>query len=134
MNGALGRGSDGLVLLCLDAVSLRADSDSGPSGADPAWSRNAAALLGQARRQGWSVGHVISRRPRPGEAAWRPMAGLAPEPSEPVYHREQPSAFSIRSGRRAGGRAALGRGALRRFGSRGRGWRRRSTRYGWACA
>jgi hypothetical protein len=94
MTGILGRGSEGVMLLCLDAVSLAADSDAEAGSSDAAWSANAAALLRQARLRGWSVGHVISRRPRPGEAAWSPMAGLAPEPSEPVYHREQPSAFS----------------------------------------
>jgi hypothetical protein len=96
------RSDAGVTLLCLDAVSLAADSDA-PPGAAVAWRANAAALLGHARRRGWAIGHVLSRRPRPGEASWRPIAGLAPEPSEPVYHREQPSAFSS-----AELRAALG--------------------------
>ncbi len=82
------------MLLCLDAVGLAADSDEEPRPAHAAWRANAAGLLEHARARGWSIGHVLSRRPRPGEAPWRPMAGLAPGPSEAVYHREQPSAFS----------------------------------------
>jgi nicotinamidase-related amidase len=80
------------MLLCLDAVGLVADSDTAP--ADAAWRAKAAGLLGHAREHGWSIGHVVSCRPRPGEAAWRSLSGLAPDPWEPVYHREQPSAFS----------------------------------------
>lgn len=94
MTGAPGRGSDSVMLLCLDAVSLAADTDAEADPAFSGWSVNAATLMGRARLQGWSVRHVVSRRPRPGEDSWRPMAGLAPEPSEPVYHREQPSALS----------------------------------------
>jgi len=95
MNSACGRfGYHGVTLLCLDAVSLCADSDAEAPAAEVAWSAKAARLLAHARGHGWSVGHVIPRRPRTGEARWRPLAGLAPEPSEPVYHREQPSAFS----------------------------------------
>jgi len=87
-------GSRGVMLLCLDALRLDADSD-GPGGpGESAWSANAARLLGHARDRSWSIAHVISRRPRPGETPWRPLRGLGPEPSEPVYHREQPSAFS----------------------------------------
>jgi nicotinamidase-related amidase len=82
------------MLLCLDAVRLAADSDSGGAPIARPWHINAAQLLGHARDQDWAIAHVISRRPRPGETAWRPLRGLAPEPSESVYHREQPSAFS----------------------------------------
>lgn len=86
-------GSAGVMLLCLDAVSLDADSDgAGPDAGG--WCDNAAQLLAHAREQGWPVGHAISRRPRPGEAPWKPLAGLAPEPFEPVYHRQEASAFS----------------------------------------
>lgn len=87
-------GLNGAMLLCLDAVSLAADSDPGHAPAETDWSGNAALLLSHAREQGWAVGHVISRRPRPGEAPWRPLTALGPDPSEPVYHREHPSAFS----------------------------------------
>jgi nicotinamidase-related amidase len=87
-------GSNGVMLLCLDALRLSADSDTAISPSEAAWSANAANLLLHAREQGWSIGHVISRRPRPGEAPWRPLSGLGPAPLEPVYHREQPSAFS----------------------------------------
>jgi len=82
------------MLLCLDALRPSADSDASPPPSEPAWSANAARLLDHTREQGWSVGHVVSRRPRPGETPWRPLRGMGPEPSEPVYHRERPSAFS----------------------------------------
>jgi nicotinamidase-related amidase len=92
-------GAKNVLLLCLDALSVapESDNDSGGPGRDgEAWSVNAAGLLSHARAEGWAIGHVISRRPRPGEAAWRPVGGLSPTPSEPVYHREEPSAFSSR--------------------------------------
>ena len=92
-------GAKDVLLLCLDALTLAPESDNdggGPGPCDAAWSANAARLLAHARAEGWSVGHVISRRPRPGEIAWRPVAGLAPAPSEPGYHRDEPSAFSSR--------------------------------------
>jgi nicotinamidase-related amidase len=87
-------GSSGVMLLCLDALRLSADSDGAASYVGRYWHVNAAQLLGHAREQGWAVAHVVSRRPRPGETPWRPLQGLGPEPCEPVYHREQPSAFS----------------------------------------
>ena len=86
-----------VLLLCLDALSVAPDSDNdadGPARPDAAWSGAAARLLDHARGEGWAVGHVISRRPRPGETPWRPVAGMAPMPAEPVYHRGEPSAFS----------------------------------------
>ncbi len=94
-----GPGAKDVLLLCLDALSVApgGDNDGEPDTRDlsgDAWSENAARLLAHARAEGWAVGHVISRRPRPGEAPWRPVAGMTPAPSEPVYHREQPSAFS----------------------------------------
>jgi hypothetical protein len=94
----LGRpGGKDVLLLCLDALSVAPQSDNdsgGPGLLDEAWSINAARLLAHARAESWTVGHVISRRPRPGEVAWRPVGGLSPTPAEPVYHREEPSAFS----------------------------------------
>jgi len=93
MSGLFARpGADGAMLLCLDALSLASDSDAGPP-LEIGWSANAARLLGHARREGWAVSHAISRRPRPGEGPWQALSGLGPEPSEPVYHRDQPSAF-----------------------------------------
>lgn len=86
--------ADGVLLLCLDALTLSPDSDTSRAAADPTWRTNAAGLLEHARAQGWAIGHVISRRPRAGEASWRPVKGLAPAPTEPVYHRDGPSAFS----------------------------------------
>lgn len=94
MNGVFARpGANGVMLLCLDALSLDADSDAIARPPEVGWSANAVQLLDHARREGWPVGHAISRRPRPGEAAWRPLIGLGPEPCEAVYHREQPSAL-----------------------------------------
>lgn len=87
-------GSNGAMLLSLDALSLSADSDADQAPDEAAWSLNAARLLSHAREQGWTIAHVISRRPRPGETPWRPLSALGPNPSEPVYHRERPSAFS----------------------------------------
>ncbi|MBS0333337.1 MAG: isochorismatase family protein [Proteobacteria bacterium] len=84
----------GVLLLCLDAVVPAPDCDATPGGSDELWRANAARLLAHARRQGWAVGHVISRRPRPGEAPWKATEGLAPAPHEAVYHRDQPSAFA----------------------------------------
>ena len=97
-----GPGAKDVLLLCLDALSAASGSDNdGDTHGDPlaqfaadAWSANAARLLAHARAEGWAVGHVISRRPRPGETPWRPVGGMTPAPSEPVYHREEPSAFS----------------------------------------
>lgn len=88
--------AEGILLLCLDALTLAPDSDVAArlSAPDRGWRTNAARLLAHAREQGWEIGHVISRRPRPGEAPWRPVEGLAPAPSEPVYHRGEPSAFA----------------------------------------
>jgi hypothetical protein len=94
-----GPGTKDVLLLCLDGLSVAPESDndgelSPAGGAGESWSAKAARLLAHARAEGWSVGHVISRRPRPGETPWRPVGGLTPAPSEPVYHREEPSAFS----------------------------------------
>lgn len=93
-----GPGAKDVLLLCLDALSVAPESDNdgefAPGRPGDAWSANAARLLAHARAEGWSVGHVISRRPRPGETPWRPVDGMTPAPSEPVYHREEPSAFS----------------------------------------
>lgn len=85
---------DGVLLLCLDALTLAPDCDCDAVQPDSVWRPNAARLLAHARAEGWRVGHVISRRPRPGEAPWRQVEGLAPAPAEPVYHREEPSAFA----------------------------------------
>jgi hypothetical protein len=119
-----GPGARDVLLLCLDALSVapECDNDGGPIGGGPsgggpgrpneAWSANAARLLSHARAEGWAVGHVISRRPRPGETPWRPLGGMTPTPSEPVYHREEPSAFSSPQLCEALERGPHGRGAL----------------------
>ncbi|MBS0360746.1 MAG: isochorismatase family protein [Proteobacteria bacterium] len=86
--------ADGVLLLCLDALIPASDCDGAALGPDLPWRANAARLLDHARAQGWTTGHAISRRRLPGETPWRPAEGLAPMPKEPVYHREQPSAFA----------------------------------------
>lgn len=80
------------LLLCLDAVTLAADSDAAPY--ESAWSGAAARLVAQARAMGCTVAHALSGRPGPGASAWRPVHGLAPRPGEAVYHRDEPSAFA----------------------------------------
>jgi len=81
-------------LICMDALCTTPGNDSDLGQIPDGWSPNATRLLAHARSQGWSVGHVIPRRPKPGETPWRPALGLAPLPCEPVYHRDQPSVFS----------------------------------------
>lgn len=86
--------SEAVLLLCLDTLTLAAQSDGeAPPPAQP-WARRAAELLAHARAEGWGVAHVVSPRPPPGRAAWRAPPGLAPKPSEPLFHRAEPSAFS----------------------------------------
>jgi nicotinamidase-related amidase len=80
------------LLVCLDALEpVGANS---ASVAPPAWRAAAADLLAQARANGWAIAHVLRRRPSPGEGGWRSAPGLAPLPSEPVFHREPASAFA----------------------------------------
>lgn len=86
--------AQGVLLLCLDAAAPAADCDATAIAPHQPWQANAARLLAHARAEGWAVGHVMQRRRRPGETPWRPAAGLSPLPQEPIYHRDQPSAFT----------------------------------------
>ncbi|WP_309643269.1 isochorismatase family protein [Phenylobacterium sp.] len=52
-------------------------------------------VLDQARRRRWPVLHVHRREPT--LEGGRPIAGLEPLPSEPIYLRNGPSAFSHRA-------------------------------------
>jgi hypothetical protein len=89
------RAGEKVLLLCLDTLTLgaEADCDDVVVPVQP-WAERAAGLLAHARAEGWGVAHVVSPRPPPGRAGWRAAPGLAPRPSEPVYHRAEPSAFS----------------------------------------
>ena len=49
-------------------------------------------VLSEARRRRWPVLHVHTRQTEPGDG--RPILGLEPRPSEPVFVRQGPSAFS----------------------------------------
>lgn len=80
------------VLVCLDALEPATANGGRPSGPEP-WEAAAAALLRYARAADWRVVHVLPRRPSPGQGGWRPLGGLAPRPTEPVFHREAPSAY-----------------------------------------
>lgn len=77
------------ALVCLDLQRARL------SGSPTAAARVTAAcrrVLEQARARGWPVLHVHRREATSEDA--RPIAGLEPLPSEPVYLRPGPSAFS----------------------------------------
>ncbi|MCI3133801.1 isochorismatase family protein [Phenylobacterium aquaticum] len=74
------------ALVCLDLQRYR---HGGPS-ADPVLAACRRAL-DDARRRGWPVLHVHARPPG---ADLRPLPGLEPRPSEPVFLRRGPSAFS----------------------------------------
>ena len=76
------------ALVCLDLQRARLSAAPGVADVTAACRR----VLEQARARGWPVLHVHRREGAP-EAA-RPIAGLEPLPSEPVYVRPGPSAFS----------------------------------------
>lgn len=81
------------VLVCLDLQRGRVAAGTGCEGAERAI-KACRRVLDQARRRRWPVLHV-HRREATLEAG-RPIAGLEPLPSEPVYLRNGPSAFSHR--------------------------------------
>jgi hypothetical protein len=65
-------------------------------------------VLARARAHGWDVAHVL----RPQATAPYALGGIAPLPSEPVFQREEASAFSARHfpefmHRRIGGLTAI---------------------------
>ena len=61
-------------------------------------------VLNEARRRHWPVLHVHARQSEPLDG--RPIVGLEPRPSEPVFLRQGPSAFSSSGFARAA--AAMG--------------------------
>lgn len=81
------------VLVCLDLQRGRLTAGGACEGADRAI-ETCRRVLDQARRRRWPVLHV-HRREATLEAG-RPIPGLEPLPSEPVYLRGGPSAFSHR--------------------------------------
>ena len=79
------------ALICLDLQRARMKDAVSPASV----ARTAEAcrqVLEQARRRRWPILHVHRREPDADGA--RPILGLEPLPSEPVYMRPGPSAFS----------------------------------------
>jgi nicotinamidase-related amidase len=74
------------ALVCLDLQRYRGSGQ----GAEQVLAACRRAL-DEARRRGWPVLHVHARPPG---ADTRPLPGLEPRPSEPVFVRKGPSAFS----------------------------------------
>lgn len=81
---------DSSVLVCLDLQRERLTSEGAL--ATVAVCRE---VLEQARRRRWPVLHVHSRQPA--IPAGRPIPGLEPLPSEAVFTRQGPSAFTNRT-------------------------------------
>ncbi len=82
------------ALICLDLQRARMKDAVSPASV----ARTAEAcrqVLEQARRRRWPILHVHRREPDADGA--RPILGLEPLPSEPVYMRPGPSAFSHRT-------------------------------------
>lgn len=78
------------ALVCLDLQRARLTSALSPAAAARA-AEACQLVLEQARRRRWPILHVHRRE---GADGARPIAGLEPLPSEPVYVRSGPSAFS----------------------------------------
>jgi hypothetical protein len=76
-------------LVCLDLVR----GGTSPTPEEDARIGRCRRLLAYARASGWVVSHVY---PRTTSRSARPLEGLAPLPSEPVYYRAGASAFSNR--------------------------------------
>jgi nicotinamidase-related amidase len=85
------------VLVCLD---LQQEQQTASSPADRERRRRCAEtcqqVLAQARRLQWKIAHVHFSPGRLGAltAGAKPIAGLEPRPSEPIFYRQGPSAFS----------------------------------------
>jgi nicotinamidase-related amidase len=85
------------ILVCLD---LQQDQQIATSPADRERRRRCIEtcqqVLAQARRLQWKVAHVhfSTARVGPLAAGSKPIAGLEPRPSEPIFYRQGPSAFS----------------------------------------
>ena len=78
------------ALVCLDLQRARLTSAFSPAAAARA-AEACRLVLEQARHRRWPILHVHRREEAEGA---RPIAGLEPRPSEPVYVRSGPSAFS----------------------------------------
>ncbi len=76
-------------LVCLDLMRGAAE----PTRDEAARIGRCRRMLAFARASGWVVSHVY---PRSAQRSARPLEGLAPLTSEPVYYRSGPSAFSNR--------------------------------------
>jgi hypothetical protein len=81
-------------LVCLDLVR----STGSPTAEAQARIDRCRRLLTYARTSEWAMSHVY---PRTAGRSTKPLAGLEPLPSEPVYYRTGASAFSNRVFRRA---------------------------------
>jgi Isochorismatase family len=81
-------------LVCLDLVrSCEPPTDEAQARID-----KCRRLLTYARSSGWTMSHVF---PHTGGRSTKPLCGLEPLPSEPVYYRTGASAFSNRVFRRS---------------------------------
>jgi hypothetical protein len=76
-------------LVCLDLVR----GPHAPSAEEEVRIGRCRRMLAFARASGWVISHVY---PRSASRSARPLEGLAPLTSEPVYYRTGPSAFSNR--------------------------------------
>lgn len=90
-------------IVCLDLQRNRQAGEGAAPGLEPTLDM-CRRVLGEARRRRWPVLHVHSRHAAPVDE--RPISGLEPRPSEPVFVRQGPSAFSSPGFARAA--AALG--------------------------
>lgn len=79
------------ALVCLDLQRGRLAHALSPAAAERV-AANCRRVLVMARQRGWPVLHVHRREARAEDG--RPISGLEPRPSEPVYVRPGPSAFS----------------------------------------
>lgn len=81
-----------MALVCLDLQRARLLDAPTPDGERIV--RACRDVLNQARLRRWPVLHVHRRETSPERG--RPIAGLEPLPSEPIFYRPGPSAFSHR--------------------------------------
>jgi hypothetical protein len=73
------------MLICLDPREPVTAQD-GENHAS--WRRGARRLLLHARACRWPVGHLLVSHPPAQAARWRAIAGLIPQPMEPVFYHE----------------------------------------------
>ncbi len=85
------------ILVCLD---LQQEQQAATSPGDRERRRRCVdtcqRVMAQARRLQWKIAHVHSSPRRFGPLAdgFKPIPGLEPRPSEPIFYRQGPSAFS----------------------------------------